>query len=1328
MPETNTINVDILDNMIIGRVEPQIYAFTTQTIPNYLKVGDTYRPIETRLNEWRKHFPNLEKKFGNVAKVDDETFFRDYAVHLFLENELNRKRLGRDVFKDIPYYSNEFFENATEQDLQAAITDIKNGHLNNEAKYQYYRFDESFLPEKHTFKRGEIPLELRPNQKETVEKFKEAFKKDRTNLLMYAVMRFGKTFTSLCCAVEMNAKLVVVVSAKADVRGEWKKTVESLKNFEGYCFLESADLLRNELIIAEKQAANEKIVLFLTLQDLQGDAIKPKHAAIFKNEIDLLLIDETHFGARATEYGKVLKEENLSAKEIKSELNLNDNTLDDLEITNKVFNAKIRIHLSGTPYRILMNSEFTDADIIAFYQFTDIAHDQEQWDVENLNKDEVKEWDNPYYGFPQMIRFAFNPNESSLKKMEELKKNGATYAFSELFRPQSITIDKGNNLHKKFIHQEEILDLLKVIDGSETDANLLSFLDYDKIKEGKMCRHLVCVLPYRASCDALEELIKNNQFKHLGQYEIINISGVENENEFKDTSASSGTEKVIDKIQKCESEGVKTITLTVNRMLTGSTVPQWDTMLYLKDTASPQEYDQAIFRLQNQYIKTYVDDKKDGIKYNMKPQTLLVDFNPTRMFVMQEEKAQIYNINTDTDGNLKLVERLKRELEVSPIIQLNKDKLVQVNPTDILNAVREYSSNRSVLDEAKVIPLDLSLLEIDEIRREIERQNEIGSNEGLKIKPHETLDEGEELDIPKVTEGGEGSETGKVKSKEDEKNNYEASIRKKFASYYSRILFFAFCTEEKLMSLQEIIDLIETDEESKRIADNLELNNFILKLLRSNIQHYVLSKLEYKIQNINHLANDASVKPVERASRALKKFTRISDSEIVTPEIITDKMISGLPENAIDNNTMLLDIASKQGEFVYAVYKKFGAAVANNFYSIPTSKTAYEFTRKVYKLLNLDVNQIEANYTSYDLISENNFIENETIKINNKTMKFNVIVGNPPYQERREGTSPNPIYHLFMDSAYQLSEKAVLITPGRFLFNAGKTPRLWNEKMLEDEHLKVQSYFSKSSDAFPEVNLMGGITITLRDKKQSFEKIGVFSKFKEINSILQNVIKVKDFEPIDSNIYTQNKFDLETLYKDYPTYKNIIGSDGREKRLTTSIFEQLPIFTKEPKSKNDISVFGLIKNNRTYRFIPAKYIENQKNTNKFKVLLPKSNGSGALGEVVPTALIGEPMVGNIGTGYTQSFISIGAFNTIKEAESCLKYIKTQFVRTMLGALKVTQDNNKDVWKYVPLQDFTENSKINWTKSISEIDKQLFSKYKLEKEEIDFIAKMIKPMD
>ena len=96
--------------------------------------------------------------------------------------------------------------------------------------------------------------------------------------------------------------------------------------------------------------------------------------------------------------------------------------------------------------------------------------------------------------------------------------------------------------------------------------------------------------------------------------------------------------------------------------------------------------------------------------------------------------------------------------------------------------------------------------------------------------------------------------------------------------------------------------------------------------------------------------------------------------------------------------------------------------------------------------------------------------------------------------------------------------------------------------------------------------------------------------------------------------------------------------------------------------------------------------------------------------------------------YTQSFISIGAFDKQKEAEAALKYVKSKFARVMLGILKVTQDNNKETWKYVPLQDFTENSDIDWTKSVADIDKQLYAKYGLSQEEIDFIETKVKPME
>ena len=142
-----------------------------------------------------------------------------------------------------------------------------------------------------------------------------------------------------------------------------------------------------------------------------------------------------------------------------------------------------------------------------------------------------------------------------------------------------------------------------------------------------------------------------------------------------------------------------------------------------------------------------------------------------------------------------------------------------------------------------------------------------------------------------------------------------------------------------------------------------------------------------------------------------------------------------------------------------------------------------------------------------------------------------------------------------------------------------------------------------------------------------------------------------------------------------------------------------------------------------------KYLDiDHENLFKYKVILPTSNGSGAIGEVIPTPLIGEPLIGEPSIGYTRSFIGVGAFDSLIEAEAAMKYIKSKFARVMLGILKITQDNNKDVWRHVPLQDFSSSSDIDWSKPIPEIDQQLYKKYGLSQEETDFIESYVKEME
>ena len=174
--------------------------------------------------------------------------------------------------------------------------------------------------------------------------------------------------------------------------------------------------------------------------------------------------------------------------------------------------------------------------------------------------------------------------------------------------------------------------------------------------------------------------------------------------------------------------------------------------------------------------------------------------------------------------------------------------------------------------------------------------------------------------------------------------------------------------------------------------------------------------------------------------------------------------------------------------------------------------------------------------------------------------------------------------------------------------------------------------------------------------------------------------------------------------------------------MTSPIFEQLAIFTDQPQKNTDVRIYGLINNKRIYKWIEKDFLAPHTNLDKYKVLVPKANGKGTFGEVLSSPLIGEP-----NTGFTFSFISFGAFEDKDSAEAALKYIKTKTVRTLLGVLKITQDNLPRTWSKIPLQNFASNSDIDWNKSISEIDQQLYKKYNLNSEEIEFIESMIKPM-
>lgn len=500
---------------------------------------------------------------------------------------------------------------------------------------------------------------------------------------------------------------------------------------------------------------------------------------------------------------------------------------------------------------------------------------------------------------------------------------------------------------------------------------------------------------------------------------------------------------------------------------------------------------------------------------------------------------------------------------------------------------------------------------------------------------------------------------------------------------------------------------------------------------------------------------------------------RFVDRGEVTKEVFGDGSLGNIDELQGKINTKILEINSKTGLYplyvTYSLYRHllpvyanknglmadnpedysaedeqviWDEVVKNNLYVICNTPMAERITRRT--LLgfrtNKDGSEIKLHVKQDKLIARvkedrEKLISDllcegywENMKKNNNKLTFNAVVGNPPYQEEGLNTRKPPIYHLFYDLAFDLSDKVTLITPGRFLFKAGQTPKDWMEKILNDKHFKVVDYFQKSTDIFPSVDIKGGIAITYHDNNADFGKIQFFSSYVELQSILGKVLNHEGFKKGEfaESVSSMGLYKFtELVFAEHPRILEVQGK-GTAAKITSNSFENLPeVFLQDKPSDADqyIQLLGRSQNKRILKWINKKYVRDIEELHRYNVVVPKANGTGAIGEVLSTPIIGTPMI-----GHTDTFLSIGKFDSETEANNCLKYVCSKFARTMLGALKTTQDNSRDTWAYVPMQDFTPNSDIDWSQSIADIDKQLYRKYGLSPEEIDFIETKIKPMD
>lgn len=343
--------------------------------------------------------------------------------------------------------------------------------------------------------------------------------------------------------------------------------------------------------------------------------------------------------------------------------------------------------------------------------------------------------------------------------------------------------------------------------------------------------------------------------------------------------------------------------------------------------------------------------------------------------------------------------------------------------------------------------------------------------------------------------------------------------------------------------------------------------------------------------------------------------------------------------------------------------------------------------------------------------------------------KFYAVVGNPPYQDQSVGeqkTYAAPIYHQFMDEAFKVSDRVELVTPARFLFNAGSTPKAWNQKMLHDPHLKVLDYSADCRSYFPNQEIKGGVAVTLRDATRTSGAIDMYIVDEEMRSVL-TLVRADLAHTVSEIMYAAERYKFSNLMHDeHPEIEGML-SKGHKYDLKSNVLEKLEgivFFSKMPSDGYEYAqIVGVLRNKRARMWIRADYLKVPDNFDMYKVLLSKATGSGHFGERLPELVVAQP-----GVGHTQSFSSLGAFCDVNDAEALVKYLKTKFVRALIGTLKVTQDLTSRVFENTPLQDFTSASDIDWSKPIADIDQQLYRKYGLDADEIEFIESHVKEMN
>ncbi len=450
-----------------------------------------------------------------------------------------------------------------------------------------------------------------------------------------------------------------------------------------------------------------------------------------------------------------------------------------------------------------------------------------------------------------------------------------------------------------------------------------------------------------------------------------------------------------------------------------------------------------------------------------------------------------------------------------------------------------------------------------------------------------------------------------------------------------------------------------------------------------------------------------------RAFSGLNKGFNCLTNGSLTPQKPVEDMLSTLPEEIWHNKdcTFLLP-CEDYGWMLFGIYSKYMKGLEDVIPNVEERiKNIYSRITIIPKTLNVKKDIYAKNILTkwIDKFKLNDYIKLLDVDFLSweTDMKFDVIIGNPPYQERTDGNlngaQAKPIYHLFIMKAIEMSSKYVsMITPSRW-FSGGWGLNKFRDMMIKCNHICSIDDYQNASDVFSDVDIKGGVSYFLYDKNYNGMCKFTSHNKNEIESVTTRYLYEDNCDVIIrhdalKSIYNKVCIKISKSFIDIVSSLDPFGLNTNDYGSSTK------------NSPTDVDYFE--RNKFTY-IERSRIVKNENNISKWKLFVPKNAENG----ILPSKVIGNITEGKPGTACSGTYMMVGPFNSEEEMKNAKSYMCTKFFRALVSIYKNTQCATKRIYKNVPMQDFSKP----WT------DKELYEKYMLDEEEIKFIEKNIKKM-